>query len=128
MEILLSPSFVANVFIKAFLITFYGCRGLAPSFILGNKGPHGCSTVCVCVSPHWGGQENGRKKAKIMGWDKDSLTEQRRKRTVTTTILKRRIYKKNRKHRATLSPPDAQCAPEPRLACPWLAPPTQHQA
>jgi len=31
--------------------------------------------------------ENGKKKAKLMGWDKGSLTKQQMKQTVTTTIL-----------------------------------------
>jgi len=44
-------------------------------------------------SPHWGEEEKGKKKAKLVGWDKDVLTEQQTKRTVTTTILVRRIYK-----------------------------------
>jgi len=38
-----------------------------------------------------------------MGRDKDSLTEQQRKGTVTTTILIRRIYKNKGIHRTTLS-------------------------
>jgi len=51
-------------------------------------------------SPCWGG-ENGKKKAKLVGRDKGSFTEQQRKQTVTTTIL---IYKINTEmHRATLT-------------------------
>jgi len=41
--------------------------------------------------PRWGGEENRKKKAKLVGWDKDFLTEQRRKQTVITIIS--RIYK-----------------------------------
>jgi len=52
--------------------------------------------------PLWGGEENWEKKAKLMGRDKDSLTENR-KRTVTTMILLRRIYKNKGIHRAALS-------------------------
>jgi len=44
-------------------------------------------------SPGWGGEENWKKKAKFMGWDKGSLTEQQRKQTVTTIILARRLSK-----------------------------------
>jgi len=36
-----------------------------------------------------------RKREKLTGQDKGSLTEQRTKRTVKTTILIRRIYKAN---------------------------------
>jgi len=56
-------------------------------------------------SPHWGGEENGKKKEKkLVGWDKGSLTEQQMKATVTTIILIRRIHKtKSKMHRATLT-------------------------
>jgi len=40
-------------------------------------------------------EENGKKKAKFMGQDKGSLTEQQTKGTLTMTILIRRIYKTN---------------------------------
>jgi len=60
-----------------------------------------------CPSPCWGGDENEKKKAKLMGRNKGTLTEQQTKRTVTTTI-QMRIYKTNSKmHRATLT---TQCA------------------
>jgi len=60
--------------------------------------------VALLPLPHWGGEENGKKKAKLVGWDKGSLTEQQRKRTVTTIILIRRIYKTNSgMHRASLT-------------------------
>jgi len=36
-----------------------------------------------CPSPHWGGEENGKKKTKFVVWDKDSLTEQQMKQTIT---------------------------------------------
>jgi len=38
-----------------------------------------------------------------VGWDKGSLTEQQTKRTVTTTILIRRIYKTNRENEQSYS-------------------------
>jgi len=37
-------------------------------------------------SPQWGEEENGKKKAKLLDQDKDSLTEWQRKKTVTTII------------------------------------------
>jgi len=55
-------------------------------------------------SPRWGGEENGKKKAKLVGRDKGNLTEQQTKWTVTTTILIKRIHKTNSEmHRATLT-------------------------
>jgi len=39
--------------------------------LASNKAPHSCS-----ITPPLGGVENGKKKAKLMGWSKDSLTEQ----------------------------------------------------
>jgi len=62
------------------------CAGLAPAGIKESCG------LSIIASPRWGGEENGKKKAKLMGRDKDSLTEQQRKWTVTTIILIRRIY------------------------------------
>jgi len=38
-------------------------------------------------SPWWGGDDNWKKKAKLLGRDRDSLTEQQTNRTVTTAIL-----------------------------------------
>jgi len=63
------------------------CAGLAPA---SNKEPHGRS---LAPSSWWDGEENGKKKAKLMGWDKDSLTEQQRQRKIITIILIKRIYK-----------------------------------
>jgi len=40
----------------------------------------------------WDGK-NCKKKAKLMGWDKDSLTEQQKKRKITTMMLIKRIFK-----------------------------------
>jgi len=49
-----------------------------------------------CPSPHWVGDENGKKKRqKLMGWDKGSSTEQEMKGIETIIILIRRIYKTN---------------------------------
>ena len=63
-----------------------------------------------CPSPRLGGEEIQKKKAKLVGLDKDSLTEQQRKRTVATTILTERIHKTKGIHSTALSPPDAQCS------------------
>jgi len=64
-------------------------------------------------SPRWGGEENGKKKAKLPGRDKGSLTEQRRKGTATiATILIRRIYKTSREmHRTALTSWCPACSP-----------------
>jgi len=80
-------------------------------------------------SPQWGGEENGKEKAKLMGWDKDSLIERQRKRIVTPPPPIR-IHNNKGTHRATLSPPDAQGAPEPQLTSPKPAPPlsTKHDS
>jgi len=56
------------------------CHGLAPT---GNKEPRGHS---VMPPSRWDGEENWKKKAKLMCWDKDSLTEQRRKKKITAII------------------------------------------
>jgi len=60
--------------------------------LIGNKRPPGCFAAPPSIGVR---RRKERKKAKIMGWDKSSLTEQRRKLTVTTIILIRRIYKTN---------------------------------
>jgi len=79
-------------------------------------------------SPHLGWEENWKKKAKLVGRDKGSPTEQQRKKTVTTTILIR-IYKNNNTYRATVSLSNAPRAPKPSLTFPWPASPlrTQHE-
>jgi len=66
----------------------YDCLGLA-------HGWQQRATRSLChLFPHWGAEENGKKKkAKLMGRDKGSLTEQQTKRRVTTIIPIRRIYK-----------------------------------
>ena len=58
------------------------CHASAPA---GNKEPHSCSPA---PSPRWDGEE---RNAKLMGWDKDSLTEQQREKKITTVILIKRI-------------------------------------
>jgi len=56
----------------------------------GNKGP--CSRSVV-PPPAGVGRRMERKRQKLVGQDKGSLTEWQMKETVTTTILIRRIYK-----------------------------------
>jgi len=46
-------------------------------------------------SPWWDGEENQKKKAKLVCWDKDNLTEQQRQRKITTIILLKRIHNVN---------------------------------
>jgi len=45
------------------------------------------------LCPRWGGEKNGKKKAKLVDQDKDSLIEQQRKQTVNTRILTEKPYK-----------------------------------
>jgi len=49
-------------------------------------------SVCSLLSHWWGGEKNRKKKTKPVGWYKDSLIEQQRKRK-TTVVLIKRIYK-----------------------------------
>jgi len=78
-------------------------------------------------SPCWSGEENLKKKAKLVGRDKASLTGQQRKCTVTTTTLIERLYKTKQIHGAILSVPDAQGAPKQQFTSPRPAPPTGTQ-
>jgi len=69
-----------------------------------------------------------RKRQKLVGQDKDSLTEQQTKGTGTTTIQKRGIYKTNPQNRPTLSD---RTAAEPSQAAsefPPRRPPHQNPA
>jgi len=60
--------------------------------------------LLYCPSPCWGREENQKKKAKLVDWDKDSLTAQQRKRMVTTIILVRvREYTEQLSHRPVSS-------------------------
>jgi len=45
--------------------------------------------------PWWDGEENKKEKAKLVGWDKNSLTEWQRKNKITTKILIKRIIECN---------------------------------
>jgi len=67
--------------------------------------------------------ENGKKKAKLLGWDKDSLTELQKRQAVTTIILIRRVFKtREYTEQLSLSLPNAQSAPQHRFASPQPAP------
>jgi len=67
--------------------------------------------LLYCPSPLWGGDENGKKKAEKKVRIKGSLIEQQTKRTVTTIILIRRIYKANSSmHRAALTKQCPACS------------------
>jgi len=39
----------------------------------------------------WDGEENWKAEAKLVGWDKNSLTEQQREKKIITIILIKRI-------------------------------------
>jgi len=63
------------------------CCGL-DSF--GNKEPHSCA---LTPFPHqWDREENQKEKAKLMGCDKNSLTEWQREKKITTITQMKRIY------------------------------------
>jgi len=63
------------------------CHGFAPA---DNKEAHSHSHTPPLW---WVGEENPKKKAKLVGWDKDSLTQQQRKQTITTVVLIKIIHK-----------------------------------
>jgi len=44
-------------------------------------------------APQQDGEENQKEKAKLVGWDKNSLTERKREKKITTTILIKTIYR-----------------------------------
>ena len=92
----------------------------------GNKGPRGCSIT----SPPTGlGKRMERKWQKLVCQDKGSLTEQPTKRTVTTTIRIRRIYKtKQRNAQGTSHHPMPHVLLSRDQLAPRSAPPprTQH--
>jgi len=50
--------------------------------------------VCLSVlhPPQWDGEKNQKEKAKLVGWDKNSLTESQREKKTTTIMLIKRIY------------------------------------
>jgi len=72
----------------------FGCRlqqssakaGFSPSTTVVVNPSHQQSAMRL-LARRWGGEENWKKAAKLMGWDKDSLTEQQMKRKITTIIL-----------------------------------------
>jgi len=72
----------------------------------GTKEPHSYFLTPFPSPVGWGGQSEG-KRQKLVGWDKNSLTEWQRekKRTINSTD------KKHVQH-AMISTPNAQLAPE----------------
>jgi len=46
----------------------------------------------LLLPPQWDGEENWKKKPKLLGWDEDSLTEQQREKKITIILIKR-IYR-----------------------------------
>jgi len=73
------------------------CHGLASA---GNKEPRSC---CLTPPPpQWDGDENQKEKAKLVGWDEDSLKEWQSEKTITIN----NTDKKNIQ-RAMFSPPNA---------------------
>jgi len=90
------------------------------------KGSHGFSAA---PSAPGVGRRIERKRQKLVGLDKGSLTEQQTKGTVTTTIWIRRTHKINsRTHRATLTACCRAHAPKPRQPSRRPAPPNQKPA
>jgi len=67
---------------------FHFCHGLAP---VSNKEQRSCSLTPP--HPWWGGEKNQKEKARLVGWDKNSLNEQQREKKRTTVILIKRIYR-----------------------------------
>jgi len=63
------------------------CHGLDPT---SSKERQDRLVSCL---PWWDGEENQKKKAKLVGQDKKSLTEQQRKRKITTIMLIKRTSK-----------------------------------
>jgi len=79
--------------------------------VASTKGPRGPS---VAPLPAGVGRRMERKRQKLVGQDKGSLTEQQTKPKVTTTLQRRRTYKTDREtHGATLT---ARCPVRSRAA------------
>jgi len=75
-----------------------GCQGLVSA---SKKEPHG-----RFLSPppsQWEGEENRKEKAKLVGWDKNSLTEWQREKKITTTIPIKIIHRGQFSHHLMLS-------------------------
>jgi len=78
--------------------------------------------------PPWAGEENGKEKAKLMGWDKDWLTEQQRKQTVVTTIMLIREFTKTREYTVQSSHCLMPSAPPAAIHLPPSSSPTPNPA
>jgi len=73
------------------------CCGLASA---GNKAAHGRSHSSL---PGATGRRIRRKRQKLVGWDKDNLTEQQRDKEATAIIMIKRIYRVKFSHHLMLS-------------------------
>jgi len=62
-------------------------------------------TVAFSLLPttQWDGEKNQNEKAKLVGWDKNSLTEWRREKKITTVRVIKRIYNMQCSHYLMLS-------------------------
>jgi len=90
--------------------------------VAGNKGPHDSSTA----PPHTGvGRRMERKRQKLMGQVKGSLTDQQITGTVKKTILIRRMFKKiSKSNRPALN---AWCPSRSRAATDFSPPSSPHR-
>jgi len=88
--------FAVCIFFSSVLYTFafemlFLCLHFCYSLTVA--GNNRATWLLCCPSPHWSGEENRKKKAKVWVGIRAVLTEQQTKGTVTTTILIRRIHK-----------------------------------
>ena len=79
-------------------------------------------------SPSWDGKKNGKKKAKLLGQNKGSLTEEQMKWTVTMIILIRRIYKTNSEMQGATLPTQCPVCSQALIIFPPASCPAQNQA
>jgi len=61
------------------------------------------AALSLLPSSRWDGEQNQKQKAKLMGWDKNSLTEWEREKRITTIILIKRICSMQCSHHLILS-------------------------
>jgi len=58
--------------------------------------------LSLLLPPRWGGEENQKEKAKLVGCDENSLTKWQREKKITTVILIKRIYSMQCSHHSML--------------------------
>jgi len=115
---------LVTIFPISYLYQVMKMNNCCSSAVDDNKGPR---TRSIAHPPTGMWRRMERQRQKFMGQDKGSLTEQQKKRMVTT-ILRRRIYKTNSEmYRATLT---AQCPAHSQAASHFppasSSPGTQH--